>query len=153
MSIHAMPVWYKLPPAGEARSAEEGFMQLKSGDWLMGFGRQNGSFACVNVADGTVRWELPVQATCSDVATCDVDGDGQPEFLFGTSHGCLYAVGDAGTQPRVVWKLEVGDAVGAPIPADVDGDGVSDLLVPTADGYVNLYTASGTAPAEKKPGV
>lgn len=145
MTIKAEPLWYKVPQPGEARSAEEGFLRLPSGDWLLGFGRQNGNFACINVNDGTVRWEMPVEATCSDVASCDVDGDGQFEFLFGTSHGQVYAVGDASGSPRVVWKLEAGAAAGGPIPADVDGDGKSDLIVPTADGFVSLYIARGSA--------
>lgn len=145
MTIKAEPLWYKVPQPGEARSAEEGFFRLPSGDWLLGFGRQNGNFACINVNDGTVRWELPVEATCSDVASCDVDGDGQFEFLFGTSHGQVYAVGDASGSPRVVWKLDAGATAGGPIPADVDGDGKSDLIVPTADGFVSLYIARGSA--------
>ncbi len=145
MTIKAEPLWYTLPQPGEARGAEEGFLRLENGDWLMGFGRQNGSFACVNVNDGKVRWELPVEATCSDVAACDMDGDGRFEFVFGTSHGQVYAVGDDDGKPRVVWKLEAGVPVGAPIPADVDGDGKSDLIVPSADGYVSLFTARGSA--------
>jgi hypothetical protein len=141
MSLHAQPMWYKLPPAGENRGACEGFMKLADGTWLMGFGRQNGSFACVNVADGSVRWELPVDATCTDTITCDVDGDGKPEFVFGTSHGALYAVGDDGAKPRVVWKADLGAAAGAPIAADLDGDGASEIAVPTADGYVQVFSA------------
>lgn len=102
----------------------------------MGFGRQNGNFACLNVADGTVRWELPVEATCSDVTVCDVDGDGRMEFLFGTSHGFLYAVQDAGNHGKILWEVRGDAAWGAPIPADVNGDGVSELMVSSTDGYV-----------------
>ena len=144
MSLHADPYWYQLPPLGQNRCAQEGFMQVKrdtqpvTREWLMGFGRQNGWFACLNVSDGSVRWELPVEASCSDVATCDIDGDGQQEFIFGTSHGKLYAVGDGGEAARVVWNLDLGASVGAPIVADLDADGASEIVVPTADGYVNV---------------
>src|SRR5262249_34561967 len=100
MSAHAKPMWYRLPEVGEARAAAEGFMRLPDGTWLMGFGRQDGRFACVEVATGKVRWELPLGAAASEVSSCDIDGDGQPEFLFGTSHGELYAVGDGGNKPR-----------------------------------------------------
>ncbi|MCL4694305.1 MAG: hypothetical protein KJ060_17580, partial [Candidatus Hydrogenedentes bacterium] len=141
MSLHAEPMWYKLPPAGEARSAEEGFMLLPDGSWLMGFGRQNGNFACLDVSDGTVRWELPVDAACTDVATCDIDGDGQLEFIFGTSHGTLYAVRDAGDHPVIVWHVAISAGAGAPIAADVNADGLSDIIVPTNDGYVNLIVS------------
>jgi len=152
MSIRAEPSWHALPPAGQSRCATEGFLRLGDATWLMGFGRQNGDFACVNVEDGSLRWELPVEASCSDVSACDVDGDGALEFLFGTSHGHLYAVGDADGEPRVVWSADLGTALGGPVPADVNGDGASEILVATSDGYVlvlgpNTDTSSeGEAP-------
>lgn len=136
MSLRARPYWHALPPTGQNRCAQEGFLRLPEGRWAMGFGRQNGNFACLNVADGTVRWELPVEATCSDVTVCDVDGDGRMEFLFGTSHGFLYAVQDAGNHGKILWEVRGDAAWGAPIPADVNGDGVSELMVSSTDGYV-----------------
>lgn len=154
MSLRAEPKWYAIPLPGAARSGEEGFIQSAAGDWLMGFGRQNGHFACVNVTDGTVRWELPVDAACSDVAGCDVDGDGRQEFVFGTSHRVLYAVGDDGAKPRMLWRVGLSGAAGPPIIADVTGDSVPDVIVPTADGYVNVYagrSATTAAPAPARP--
>lgn len=138
MSLHAQPLWYQLPEVGEARAGAEGFMKLVDGKWLMGFGRQNGSFACVEVTTGKTRWELPIGASASEVSTCDIDGDGKPEFLFGTSHGELWAVGDDGNKPRVLWKATLPASVGMPVVADVDGDGVSEILVGTADGNLCL---------------
>lgn len=141
MSLRADPYWYKLPPTGENRSGIEGFLQLRDGTWLMGFGRQNGRFACVNAADGCVRWEMPLQASASDIVTCDIDGGGDGEFVFGTSHGQLYAVGDASGVPRLAWKTDLGAAVGALIIADLDRDGRSEIAAVTADGYVNILAA------------
>jgi outer membrane protein assembly factor BamB len=141
MSLHAKPSWYKLPAPGENRVACEGFLRLPDGTWLMGFGRQNGNMACMNVSDGTVRWELPVEASCSDVATCDVDGDGAAEFVFGTSHGALYAVGDANGKPRVLWKTDLSGAAGPPIIADVNADKISEVVVPTSDGCLCVFGA------------
>lgn len=138
MSPMAKPAWYKLPVCGEARSAVEGFLQTKDGEWLMGFGRQNGKFACVNVGDGSLRWELDLGATCSDTLTLDVDGDGSFEFVVGTSHGDLVAIGDGGDAPREVWRASLPGAVGNPIAADVDGDGASEIVVPVADGSVKV---------------
>jgi hypothetical protein len=147
MTAHAKPAWYRLPEVGEARAGAEGFMQLPDGAWLMGYGREDGRFACLEVATGKTRWELPLNAAASAVSTCDVDGDGRPEFLFGTSHGDLYAVGDAGDRPRVVWKLALPASAGMPVPADVDGDGACEILVPTGDGTLTLL---GTQAAGKK---
>jgi hypothetical protein len=141
MSLHAQPLWYRLPEVGEARSGAEGFMRLADGTWLMGFGRQDGRFACVEVATGKVRWELPIAASASEVSTCDIDGDGRPEFLFGTSHGELWAVGDGGSKARVLWKVTLPGSVGMPVVADVDGDGVSEILVATGDGNLCLLAA------------
>jgi hypothetical protein len=139
MSLRAEPRWYDIPSPGKARSGEEAFIRSATGNWLMGFGRQNGNFACINVADGSVRWELPVDAACSDAAACDVDGDGRQEFVFGTSHRALYAVGDDDAKPRVLWQIELSSAAGAPILADLTGDNAPEIILPTADGYVNVY--------------
>jgi hypothetical protein len=161
MTIDAKPKWFALPTAGEARCANEGFVRLRDGSWLMGFGRQNGKFACYNVSDGSLRWELDVAASCSDVAGCDIDGDGNPEFIFGTSHGAIYAVGDAGGKPRVLWKLDTGvsqggataagthGVQGGSVLADMDGDGKTDIIIAGDDGRIrvlgNPSTPAGAA--------
>jgi VCBS repeat protein/FG-GAP repeat protein len=141
MTAHAHPRWYRLPEVGEARTAAEGFLQLPDGRWLIGFGRQNGRFACVEAATGKTRWELPINASASGVSACDIDGDGRQEFLFGTSHGDLYAVRDEDGRARVVWKKRLSASVGMPVVADVDGDGSSDILVVTGDGQLVLLCA------------
>ncbi|MDX9974949.1 MAG: hypothetical protein RBU21_18320 [FCB group bacterium] len=138
MTLKAQPLWYKLPVVGEARCAQEAFLKRPDGTWLMGWGRQNGSFACLNVADGVARWELPLDASASDAAVCDVDGNGAPDFVFGTSHGRLQAVTDTGDRGDPLWSLELGGAVGPPIAADFDNDGASELAVATSDGRVYL---------------
>ena len=139
-----MPRWYRLPAVGDARTGAEGFMRLPDGRWLMGFGRQNGRFACVEVATGKLRWELPIAAAASDVSACDIDGDGRPEFLFGTSHGDLYAVGDDGDHARVLWKVHFPASVGMPVIADVDGDGAPEILVVTGDGNLCVLCSRAT---------
>jgi hypothetical protein len=138
MDLNAKPRWYRLPLPGENRAGSEGFLQTRGGRWLLGIGRQNGNFACVEAETGTLRWELPVGATCSDVASGDLDGDGEMEFLFGTSHGQLWAVGDEGGQPRVLWRAELPAGSGPPVIADLDGDGRSEVVVYTVDGYLNV---------------
>jgi hypothetical protein len=138
MGLDAAPRWYRIPVPGENRAGSEGFLRSREGRWLIGVGRQNGNFACVEAESGAVRWELPVGATCTDIISGDLDGDGELEFLFGTSHGQLWAVGDAGNQPRLLWKMDLPAGSGPPLVADVDGDGACEILVYTLDGHLNV---------------
>lgn len=140
MSLHAQPHWFKVPPLGEARADHEGFLRAPDGQWLMGFGRQNGKFACVDVASGKLKWEYDVNATCSDVISLDVAGDKHQAFVFGTSHGELIALEDADGKPKLVWKMDVGvPVIGAPIAADVLGSGKSQIVVCGADGMIRVF--------------
>ncbi len=141
MSLRAAPYWHQLPPVGQNRCTQEGFLRRANGAWLMGFGRQNGQFACLNVSDGSTRWELPIEASASDAVSGDIDGDGTPEFVFGTSHGALIAVGDDNAQAALRWRLEENAALGAPILADVNGDGASEIVLSSADGWLRVYAA------------
>jgi len=92
IGLRAEPRWYQLPEVGAARSGAEGFLRLPDGRWLIGFGRQNGNFACLDAATGKLLWELPLEAAAADVVTCDINGDGTDEFIFGDSHGRLWAI-------------------------------------------------------------
>lgn len=147
MTIQAAPKWYQLPVVGEAKAGAEGFLKTREGQWLMGFGRQDGQFVCLDVATGKVRWQFPLESTASAVAACDINGDGAPEFIFGTSHGDLYALADAGDKARVVWKARLPASVGTPVIADVDNDGASEILVSLGDGRLCLLR-----PVKKKSG-
>src|SRR6185436_15677614 len=102
---------------------------------------QNGRFACVDVTTGKVRWEFPLEGSASAISACDIDSDGKMEFVFGTSHGELYALADAGNKARVVWKAKLSASVGTPVIADVDNDGASEILVALGDGRLCLLRA------------
>ena len=138
MTTHASAKWYQLPLVGEARAGAEGFLKTAEGRWLMGFGRQDGQFVCVEVATGKQCWAFPLESTASGVSTCDINGDGEPEFIFGTTHGELYALADAGGRGRVVWKARLPASIGTPVIADVDNDGASEILVSLGDGRLCL---------------
>ena len=142
MTSHAAPKWYHLPVVGAARAGAEGFLQTRDGRWLMGFGRQDGQFACLDVATGNPRWEFPLKSTASAVAAGDINGDGEQEFVFGTSHGELYALADAGDRGRLVWRAQLPASIGAPVIADVDNDGASEILVALGDGRLCLLRAT-----------
>jgi hypothetical protein len=141
MGLRAEPRWYQLPEVGFARSASEGFLLLRNGAWLIGFGRQNGHFACLDAATAKVRWELPIEASAGDVAACDINGDGAEEFVFGDSHGRLWAVADHSGKPAVIWKVSLGAAGGSPVIADLDGTGRPAIIVPTGDGNLTVLGA------------
>ncbi len=141
MTAHAAPKWYRLPVVGQMHAGAEGFLQTENGTWLMGFGRQNGMFACVDVESGKLMWEFPIGGTASGVSACDVNGDGKLEFVFGTSHGDLYAVADAGDKARVVWKTKLAAGVGTPVLADVDNDGFSEIIATLGDGTLCVFHA------------
>jgi len=125
LSLTGEPLWYTLPTAGESRCAREGFRPGREGFWRMGFGRQNGDFACIDTDDGSVCWELDLQATASDAISCDVDADGRVEFLVGTSHGSLLAIDETDSAPHRLWSVDLAAAAGSPIAADL-GPGVGD---------------------------
>ncbi len=139
MSLAATPYWHAVPAPGENRAGHEAFLRAEDGSWWMGFGRQNGRFAWVDARDGSLRWDFEVQATCSDVISGDVDGDGQKEFVFGTSHGEVIALGDRDGAPWVRWRIQTGQSMGNPILADLDGDGAVELAVPQTDGWVSVF--------------
>ncbi len=138
MTSHASPYWYQLPIVGTARAGSEGFVQTKQGRWLMGIGREDGIFACLDARTGTTLWEYPLQSTASDLCTCDINGDGRQEFVFGTSHGDVYALADRDGKPHLVWRARLSAGVNALVVADVNGDGVSEILASLENGQICL---------------
>ncbi|MFH1743582.1 MAG: VCBS repeat-containing protein, partial [bacterium] len=153
LSLQGRRKWYKIPLVGENRFAAEGFMRTQDGSWLLGVGRQNGNFGCINVDDGSTRWEEDIQASCAETCALDVDGDGRYEFVLATSHGELIALGDDNGQPREVWRAHLPAGTGlssypaarfATIAADVNADGKSEIIVPLYDGYVYILGKTRT---------
>jgi outer membrane protein assembly factor BamB len=143
IGLRAEPRWYQLPEVGAARSGAEGLLRLPDGSWLIGFGRQNGNFACLDAATGKVLWEFPIEAAAGDVVACDINGDGADEFIFGDSHGRLWAISPcrAGVpMPALVWKLNLDLAIGSPVIADLDGDASPEIILPTSDGSLTILS-------------
>ncbi|GMW01281.1 MAG: hypothetical protein AMXMBFR84_24180 [Candidatus Hydrogenedentota bacterium] len=152
MTLHSQPLWHSIPAVGEHAPKREGFIRLPSGAWFMGEGRQDGRFVCVDVETGRSRWEMDTGGSLSEVIANDVDGDGNPEFVFGTSHGDLYAIHDKNGVPETVWKMNLGSTIGSPIAADLDGNGRSEIAVCTADGRVVLLDRPQPPPEKNVPG-
>lgn len=139
MTPQAEGKWHLLPQPGENRAALEAFAPEPGGAWRIGFGRQDGRFACLDATSGALLSEVVLEGTASDALAWDSDGDGAQEFLCGDSHGVLHrlTIGDDGTLrdgPQALGRA----ALGAPIAADFDGDGRCELALPSADGLLRL---------------
>lgn len=91
----------------------------------------------------TVRWEHVFAAPISDLASGDLDGDGQGEVIFGTGDGTLYQLGESNGAPVIEWSLPLGRTAGSPILADLDGDGSPEVLVPVLDGTLRCLVPGG----------
>jgi outer membrane protein assembly factor BamB len=115
----------------------------------MGFGRQDGRFACVEVETGKTLWEAPIQATVSETASCDVDGDGRAEFVFGTSHGEVVCLRPGRRGAGTVWRVRTGGWTGAPVIADIDGDRLPEIIVPVSDGTLTVLKGATGRPAQR----
>jgi hypothetical protein len=95
-------------------------------------------FLCYDALTGEVKWTYPLGTVASAIVSADVDGDGKPEFVFGTRDGRLIALrGGADVPERRVWELAFPASLGMPVICDADGDGEMEILVSCADG--NLY--------------
>jgi hypothetical protein len=104
---------------------------------LEGLSVQKKVTTCYDMATGTVRWTLPDFAQSSDAVTCDINGDGRDEFVYGSGNK-LVAVNEAEGKANVVWTLDLPAGLGSPAVADVDGDGTAELVSMTRDGWVNV---------------
>lgn len=90
---------------------------------------------CLNGRDGSTLWQVDTTYPCtSNLAAGDVDGDGEPEFLFvdGTDLKAL-----KGRSGALAWSLPVAGG-GPPVLADVDSDGKLEILLVSADGHLKV---------------
>lgn len=102
--------------------------------WEIGLVAYRGGFRCHDAETGALRWSWPGRPTTAPIA-CDIDGDGEEEFLVAAGDHLIALAGRDG-QPRVRWDLDLKTRCGPPVAADVDGDGASEVVLLTADGRV-----------------
>lgn len=93
-----------------------------------------GVFQCRDAATGDVKWELSGINETLGVLTADLDGDGRPEFLAGTT--AIKAVD--GAAGKVLWRMDAAFAC-EPIVADVDGDGLCEIIGVGQDAKIRVY--------------
>lgn len=92
----------------------------------------NGTLACLNAADGTLKWKVKMPVV-GDVVAGDVNGDGTMELVFCGLDGWLHAV--SGKDGHEAWSIA---ASGRPVIADLDGDGSTEVLVVGSDGVLRV---------------
>jgi hypothetical protein len=96
------------------------------------------AFVCLDLESGEVKWAYDPGVSMSGVVAADVDGDGLPEFTFGTGDGRLIALRGGGNHDqRVVFSVQFPAALSMPVICDPLGSGQLCILVGCADG--NLY--------------
>ncbi len=106
-----------------------------NGQLCVGICHADGNFVCHDGRSGRELWRLDLGTTTSDVVSCDIDGDGQEEFITGTTDGRLIAIGvDGNGSPSIRWAVDLGFALGSPVIADANGDGKPEVLVVSGDG-------------------
>ena len=129
-------LWWMQTPFTDMMLRLPGVADVRgNGRLCVGICRASGVFTCLEAATGEELWSIDLGSTTSDIAGCDIDGDGKEEFIAGTTDGRLLAIGtDASGQGVIRWCVEIGTALGNPVVADADGDGFAEVLVVSGDG-------------------
>lgn len=103
----------------------------------IGLSYANGDFVCLRASDGLEKWRVHLGSQASSVITCDINGDGRPEFVLSTQGGELIAIGVASNGVGIVqWRMKFGYTLGQPIAADINGDGKSEVILVSGEGEI-----------------
>ena len=78
-------------------------------------------------------------------AVADVDDDGAPEIIDGTSQYLLRAFSAEGLEPPDWPKFTGGWVVGCPAVGDLDGDGFLEVVLGTREGALFVWETAGSA--------
>src|SRR5437588_5188118 len=57
----------------------------------MGICHDDGRFESLDASTGQSKWTYPLSGIALNVATCDINGDGHVEYVFGTTDGHVMA--------------------------------------------------------------
>jgi hypothetical protein len=105
----------------------------------IGISHSNGLFECINGVTGLTEWTWQLPTLATNIATSDIAGDGNNEFVFGTLDGNVVALSaQASPAQRVLWSVNLGKSVGDVVIADVLGTGHSQVLAVAGDGYLYI---------------
>lgn len=95
-------------------------------------------FVAYDYDDGRVAFTTD-HVPMTDVVTADTDGDGEDEFIFGTTDGRVVAL--AAQTGVEIWAIDVGAFASTPSVERLNAGALS-LLVPLADGTIRIYSLS-----------
>jgi len=131
-------LWWKRSPFTDMMLRHPGIADVYGdGRLCVGVCHADGEFVCLEASSGSELWSIALGSTTSDIASCDIDGDGKEEFIVGATDGRLMAIGvDSGGEGVIRWTLDTGYALGSPVVADADGDGVAEILVVCGNGQL-----------------
>jgi len=77
----------------------------------------------------------------SSPAFFDIDRDGNPEIIFGSTDGYLYCIDNTGS---LVWSENIGSIIySSPTIADLDNDHTFEIIIGAEDGYLYCYDENG----------
>jgi outer membrane protein assembly factor BamB len=88
----------------------------------------DGMVHCYDGKTGEEKWSaaMPDGSYASSMVMKDLNGDGKPEAVFGTSAGNVYIMDGGG---NFLWECHVGGGIGHVQLGDIDGDGKDEILV------------------------
>jgi LruC domain-containing protein len=96
------------------------------------------------IATGGISDTLGNSIIASSPAVGDLDGDGVPEIVVGSTSGRVYAWHTDGTLLTQLWPRQTGDWVyGSPVLVDLNHDGYRDVVVASGDGYLYAWRGDG----------
>jgi hypothetical protein len=109
--------------------------------WDIGMMTVQGIFHSADAISGQDRWTLDLNlesSTLPQIASCDIDGDGRDNYVFGMANGELVALDERNGKGRILWKKWFPAAIRNTVVADVDSDGRAEIIVETDDYAVRI---------------
>jgi hypothetical protein len=129
------PIWWRDSALADQCMRYAGLTDIDNDGVLeLGVSHLWGDFVCYSILDGKEKWRMPLGAIASDMVSCDIDGDGFNEYIFGVSDGRLIALGDKG---KIKWQMDFGTSTGNPVIFDFDGDGKPEIFVVSGDSHLH----------------